>query len=933
MQFQHILHAKTLLANQQQGFLSNPASEKGFSSQRLVNIKPPHLCIALIHSSSAEPRLACTYNESAFGLDNKTINISILRSLSYLSLKIKLALYEMMKKIGYLSLAALLTNSVEAIEVGDIKNISSLQCPSGLRHVTQDEAKRITSHICHTFDYWAIMKLEGNYKLSGEGYGCRVEPIKETDNASNIGHSLCAPSMVGEPIIFDSSRNYQAEKSNVYFFTPYPNPLERKANDLIYSDAATNARSVWSTTQTYSKVTVAAQDEHDLTHFMNLRANLGKNNKYYRLNEGYGSSPLYVPSSFRFAFHDEDNQRLASGFYRIGDISVSAARWHDPNAESTVDNTAQTIGDVYVSFSNSRTAQIPLTFDYDPSLLPDVTEAIFVLRIKNANIGERFVVNMSGNYLLEFTKDRIYVFDTYTKNSDVYKYQSANPNITIGLGVSKGLPHNYKNITIKEDSNGQLYDYAALHSDNITSDDAILNETISHPFYEIAGKDGIEDKVTISKAMAFYHELHAHERHARCVRPNMTILEELKEIFSSGSVVCQPKPVSNIYSANHNSAEDMRLEQQLIEAVVDERKYHDTVGYHLRESFDLKDKNTIAFVTSSRYCKVPIMSRVAKHRHKRSLGSGNCVDWTSELISLYVLLGLNFLNLNDIVQNVLAGNGIAAAFFPDGQYPPNSEADIAALQQVISSHGDQAANVLQEAAGLTGQAAMADPLFLSNDQGASFTSQVDVQNSVAEARLGSYTLVREEFKPLTNVVRRVNRNLETEVLEGEQYTTNIIHVTDHNINSPEIQTTISQYLSAITNWIDQINSMKIGEGVSQEDITQLELGLRLAKNIQESLKDEINPGIVINTVYHNGILVGINIGLVDGREYSSMYGLVIPSSLLRREGAYRGAVAYLRSEALRKLFSNGIIDFATAEVISRYSASSVARLGFKHDEL
>ncbi|WP_305840408.1 hypothetical protein [Photobacterium leiognathi] len=173
------------------------------------------------------------------------------------------------------------------------------------------------------------------------------------------------------------------------------------------------------------------------------------------------------------------------------------------------------------------------SFDYDKNRLPTetATEAIFALRLENVRSSGMFDLDLSGHYLLTFNQDKIKIEDKNTKKTSFYKYVSGSPNITIGLGISKGLANNYKSIVIKEDSDGQLYDYEAFHSDNITSDNAKLSKTIEHPYYVIFSPEGTENKVTVSKSMAFYHELPAHERHARCVRPNMTLLEEFKEIF------------------------------------------------------------------------------------------------------------------------------------------------------------------------------------------------------------------------------------------------------------------------------------------------------------------------------------------------------------------------------------------------------------------
>ncbi len=377
------------------------------------------------------------------------------------------------------------------------------------------------------------------------------------------------------------------------------------------------------------------------------------------------------------------------------------------------------------------------SFDYDKNRLPTetATEAIFALRLENVRSSGMFDLDLSGHYLLTFNQDKIKIEDKNTKKTSFYKYVSDSPNITIGLGISKGLANNYKSIVIKEDSDGQLYDYEAFHSDNITSDNAKLSKTIEHPYYVIFSPEGTENKVTVSKSMAFYHELPAHERHARCVRPNMTLLEEFKEIFSSGSVICSPKPASDIYSANNNSAEDMRLKQALKEAAIDNKKYGDLVGYQLREGFDLKDSNTIAFLTSSRYCRVPVMTRVENQRHKRSPDPDNCLHWASRMVGLYVELGLNFIDIYNVVQSVISSGSIPSSLFPGSQYPSNSEGDRQELISVISQHSNEATDLLQQAAGITGMAAMASPDLRTNSVGEA-ASPVEVQRAVADAPLG-----------------------------------------------------------------------------------------------------------------------------------------------------------------------------------------------------
>ena len=59
---------------------------------------------------------------------------------------------------------------------------------------------------------------------------------------------------------------------------------------------------------------------------------------------------------------------------------------------------------------------------------------------------------------------------------------------------------------------------------------------------------------------------------------------------------------------------------------------------------------------------------------------------------------------------------------------------------------------------------------------------------------------------------------------------------------------------------------------------------------------------------------------------------MLPGSLLSREGAYRGAIAYLNSEVLDHLFTTGDIDSAEIVTISDSAASSVVNLDFQRDE-
>ncbi|MEZ9230679.1 hypothetical protein AB4259_06300 [Vibrio amylolyticus] len=825
-----------------------------------------------------------------------------------------------------------------AIDVKDVIVTPSSQCLPDQRYVTQYEADGIKDEVCFDNSAWSIFKLDKNYKLSGSGYGCDSKIINDGED---IGESLCTSMELG-----DVSSTYYEENSNVFFFTPYPNPLERSIGDVVYSEASNNSLSIWTYSQTPSRVTVSTKDENQLAHFVHLKANSVKQNKYYRLNEGLGAFPNR-PAAFRFILNQEDNTHLSNGHYTGGSIPVEVARWHGPGAGNTFAHANQNIGSVSITNNQSPEQH---TFDYDKNLLPAETEAIFALRLKDVKSSERFVLNLSGHYILEFNQDKIYILDTYTNDNSLYEYQTDSPNITIGLGVSQGLENNYKNIVIKEDSNGELYDYEAFHSDNITTDNAMLSETIQSPFYELAGKEGIEGNVTISKAMAFYHELPAHERHARCVRPNMTLIEELKAIFSSGSSICNPKPASDIYSANNKSSEDMRLEQELIEVAVDKQKYDDIVGYHLLEGFDLKDQNTVAFVVSSRYCNVPVMVRVENRRHERSPDSNTCLVWSSRMIDLYMFLGLSFMDINTIVQHVIDSSSIPDSFFPEEQYPDGTEEDRSELVQIIHENSEDAANVLQEAAGMVGMAAMASPDFLTNVNGETATSSVEVQHAVSEAALGEYILMEQNFSPLPNVVKILNDNESPEIQEGESYTTKIIIITEENINSEEVITAATEYQKSLTEWIDKINQMMVN--ASEEDKVQLELGLHIATNslyhVNAILSGNDDDDAVFNTtlngVFHNGVLIGIAVGLIEKEEekdsdgnsvysYLAASGLVNPNSLLNVSGAYRGAVSYLRSEVLKKLFEENKITKAKADCISKHSAKTVYRLGFRHDEL
>ncbi|WP_305812932.1 hypothetical protein [Photobacterium leiognathi] len=593
--------------------------------------------------------------------------------------------------------------------------------------------------------------------------------------------------------------------------------------------------------------------------------------------------------------------KLGKGVALIGYSEENYEGFHKMFTESTTDSS--------LNIKSYKLIQ-QFSFDYDKNLLPAETEAIFALRLENVRGSGMFDLDLSGHYLLTFTKDKILIADKNTEKTSFYKYVSDSPNITIGLGISKGLANNYKNIVIKEDSDGQLYDHEAFHSDNITSDNAKLSKTIEHPYYVIFSPEGTENRVTISKSMAFYHELPAHERHARCVRPNMTLLEEFKEIFSSGSVVCGPKPASDIYSANNNSAEDMRLKQALTEAAIDNKKYGDLVGYQLREGFDLKDSNTIAFLTSSHYCRVPVMTRVENQRHKRSPDPDNCLRWTSRMIELYVLLGLNFIDISNVVQSVIGSGSIPSSLFPGSQYPPNSEGDRQELISVISQHSNEATGVLRQAAGITGMAAMASPDLRTNSAGEA-ASSVEVQRAVADAYLGYYTLEQQNFSPLPNVVRILNGNREAEIQEGQSYTTEIITIAPDNVNDIDIQTSIANYQRALTGWRQQIEEMI--DNANKEDTPQLMLGLRISDYILEEVKSRLNGNLstafILGGVFHQGNLIGINYGEIEHhqvsegntiRSFNRIGAIVNPSSLLNVSGAYRGAAAYLRSEVLIK---------------------------------
>ncbi|PSU19915.1 hypothetical protein CTM97_18405 [Photobacterium phosphoreum] len=625
--------------------------------------------------------------------------------------------------------------------------------------------------------------------------------------------------------------------------------------------------------------------------------------------------------------------KLAKGVALIGYSEENYEGFHKMFTESTTD-----------SLSNIKSYKLvqQFSFDYDKSLLPAETEATFALRLKNVLSSGMFFLDLSGHYLLTFTQDKIVISDKDTKKSSVYKYVSDSPNITIGLGISKGLANNYKNIVIKEDSDGQLYDYEAFHSDNITSDNAKLSKTIEHPFYVLLSPEGTENRVTVSKSMAFYHELPAHERHARCVRPNMTLLEEFREIFSSGSVICSPKPASDIYSANHNSVDEMRLEQALTEAAIDNKKYGDLVGYQLWEGFDLKDSNTIAFLTSSRYCRVPVMTRVENKRHKRSPAPEDCLNWTSRIIELYVLLGLNFIDIYNVVHNVIVNSSIPSSLFPGSQYPPNSEENRQELIAVISQHSNEATYVLQLAAGMTGMAAMASRDLRTNSVGET-ASLVEIQRAVSDASLGIYTLEQQNFRALDNVVKILNGKKEVEVQEGQSYTTEIITIAPDNVNDVDIQTSVARYRRIFSGWEQQIEEMI--DNANKEDANQLELGSDIINYILLELEIRLNGNhstkAVLGGVFHQGNLIGISYGVIELHQISEGYtirsfnriGVIVnPSSLLNVSGAYRGATAYLSSEILKKLFDEKKITKAKVDCVSKYSAKSFCRLGFRYDD-
>ncbi len=562
--------------------------------------------------------------------------------------------------------------------------------------------------------------------------------------------------------------------------------------------------------------------------------------------------------------------------------------------------------------------------------ISETGEVTFALRFfHNDNIP--LTLNLSDAYKIDLKRYKATITDMDSGKRFDFPLQSRNSNLTLSLTVSQGLEANYKRLWMIEDDGDKLYRDSALKLSDITTSDQTIARVISEPFYQIDNPTNTNVEFIRLNANVYLGGTYSHHITKRCFDYH-PIIKFLKGMMLGDAgvmgTVCGPlviRPLNLEYVSP--------LKKEITHANPLPHAVQDSVGYTLQHSLSLKDEDSVAFLTGIRHCHLDIDHVLEETRHRRA--PGGCFDRVQRMTALFAVLRLNIQGMLDtVIDSILNRGVIPGEAYPEGEAPSGGEEEERLIATVNEVGRDEAIEALTTYGAISAQAAAANSqAFYSSDSGDA-RSGPEIQEAVADGIAGFYRLSSpRDFRPLRNVVRRVANNGTVVEHPDEQYRVRIVEITTANLSRRG--DVFDELVTILENWLRVLPRGTWGD----VDENQIEYD---ARSIVTSMLDHIRRyqeghifdlpdflGFVYNM---DNELLGLSFGSMrPGATYSADLGVVRPEDLRHIPGAYRSAVAYLRSQMLRRAFTLGA-ERAEAQAVSPYSAKSVFKLGFWRDE-
>ncbi len=569
--------------------------------------------------------------------------------------------------------------------------------------------------------------------------------------------------------------------------------------------------------------------------------------------------------------------------------------------------------------------------------IPANADIIFALRFFH-NGNTPLVVNLSDAYRIELGRYQATITDLDSDKEYKFAFHDTHSNITLGLTVSREA--NYKQLRMIEDSGGQLDSENALELSDIVTDDKVIDRIFNEPFYRLENPTNTPIEFILLNANVYVNDPDSHHISKRCLEHH-PVIKFLKGMLLSYGItrgsVCGP-PRLELLNQSHASP----LETDVTHA--HPQAAHDTVGYILQHSLNLKHEDAAAFLTAINHCRLDANTVLKQTRSRRA--PSDCFKWTRQLTTLTVALGLNISDMiNRVIDRIVNIGVIPGDAYPGGSAPTDAQGqeDQQQLIATVREVGrEQAIAAVTQYGAISSQAALAYPEeFLASETG-QVRSEPEVQQTVADGVVGLYRLNSvADFRPLANEVRRVNSDGRPTVQRGQEYTTQITYITPDNFSRhskviEEVQTHLTQWITALHK-----NASALVNANERRAINMIQGIQTMLRFMARDLAHQNTQSMILGLVYSpDNQLIGVSIGEIShppGQAsneliYHSYISVVRPEDLRNQPGTYRGAVAYLRSEMLRLAFSKGT-DRAETEAISPYSAKTFYKLGFRKEEL
>jgi hypothetical protein len=854
-------------------------------------------------------------------------------------------------------------------------------CPLPLELATQEDFTFDKDVICSNIGQWDILALSDGNKIDGNGYGCKLT----LNSQEGVGSSLCKKKESIPSVTLYQHGEYGGYSVPLEVGDYSLTELIQKGmkNDDISSLRVAKGYLVkayehgdfsgWVKGFTADTDWVGDKENDNISSIRVIKLSFNPESLYAKF--------LATESTYPYFFNKETNQRyylqkdiylkdivgyrfLVSQFYATGEhkaniyditiddstsLSELAIPQDDPDSRFRLcvyDQSNNVIGglctDNYYGHTYSpdnnkefegyfyqgklvKTDGKLHTFNYDESLVPDNDgEHLFSIRIyRDIDVFNDILINLSDLYNVALKGEYAIITNLDTQQIYRYDYQSLESSkVTLALTISTGLEANYTSFNLIEDTEEQLYFDAALHiSELSSSDQSKLSTALVNPSYSIHSTNDYRDDFRILNEGSYFIDTHSHHR----VKRSCGLVNTLKNFFwdtlLGQSVACKDYLAPTFTSINKQNllATPKSKDNSEIDVPYD-------VGFRLIDSINPVDIDSAALKAALLFCNKKLSSYLDHHRNKRGVEE-DCITWAQDMASSYGQLPLHYYNIEAVVQSVTQ-TGIIN---PNLYYEPltqEQQSVAVSLTTLIQAHNDVAVNILRHYSGAVAQSAMANPTAsLANG-----TSQVQINTTISDYTQAYYNLDAMDFDPLPNVVRQVGEGGQVSTISGEYQ----VIITDIEGNTDDVGLGIvSDTQSIVSSWMSQFDTMRTQHAESSNEAAQLRLATNMSTLLRDTLGElllNVNSHYIIGRVYYNSNLIGITLGVTDGAEYSIRYELVEPGSLLQQHNAFRGAVAYLRSEVLEHVFSNLGVELATSYILSPYNAKSVLNVGFKREK-